>query len=154
MAHRVQFVRAVVSTSLLAASAVAVTAMPAHAGQYFMSTNDSGMAGGGAVFTADGDHVRLCDTQADGAYMRLQVFNVTKDPNQHECTIKSAPQDSTNECFAVNASMGQPWNRAEKHCFHLRIWLVRNGKYVDGSENNAWWRNCNNDGAKNCSGVS
>ncbi|MEW2354281.1 hypothetical protein [Spirillospora sp. NPDC029432] len=116
-----------------------------------MSTNDSGMAGGGVVFTADGDHVRLCDTQADDAYVRLQVFNVTKDPNQLEYTMNATAGEGI--CFDVQADMGQPWNLAEKHCFHFRIWLVKDGEYVDGSENNEWWRNYNNDEA-NCRGVN
>ncbi|MEW2354282.1 hypothetical protein [Spirillospora sp. NPDC029432] len=141
----------VASIALLAGVAVPLMAAPAQAAEYRM---DTPIFGGFVEFVAKGDKVRVCDTIMDDAYVRLQVFNVTKDPNQHEYTIKSAPQDSTNECFAVNASMGQPWNLAEKHCFHLRIWLVKDGKYVDGSENNEWWRNYNNDGAKNCSGVN
>lgn len=139
-----------VSVVPLAGVVLALTSTPAHAAEYLMFTKD-GRPGGSVKFTAAGDKVHLCDLQADGKRVKLRVMNVTKDPNQIEYTIDASGLQA---CADVDASMGQPFNLAEKHCFNFDIWLSDNGRRLQDSTNIAQWRNYNNDGAVPCPGVN
>ncbi|MGC9541842.1 hypothetical protein [Streptomyces sp. UG1] len=119
-------------------------------GPFFaMETNDSGQQGGVVYFEPVGDEVSIYDQQSDGKYVQLDVWNATHDPNTKEYRLSTKGDDEAH----ADASMGQPWNMAEGHCFRFRIRLVSpNGEIVAGSADWANWRN-NDDSRQECPGV-
>ncbi|MFD0904607.1 hypothetical protein [Actinomadura sediminis] len=139
----------------------AAAAVPAHAAEsapevkrdhpgphHWMYTNDD-RSGGKVDFWPQGDIVRISDLQDEGAAVEVTIRNVTKDPDakEYKRTFEGAGWGKE-----FRASMGQPYNMAEKHCFWFRIRLVKNGSVIAGSKDTAQWRNYNNT-KKECPGV-
>lgn len=120
-----------------------------HPGPHHSMRTDDDNPGGEVDFWPDGDIVRISDLQDDGATVQVTVRNETKDPDVGEYT-----RTFQGAGFGVEyrASMGQPYNLAEKHCFWFRIRLIKNGQVVSGSTDTAQWRNYNNTD-KECPGV-
>jgi hypothetical protein len=117
--------------------------------EHFLATGDDN-PGGYVTFQPGDDKVELCDSQADGASVELDVWNVTKDPDVYEYGMSESHADLS--CNIVNAAMGQPYNLAEDHCFRFRIRLRKNGNIISGTTNSAQWRNYNNT-RDTCPGV-
>lgn len=105
---------------------------------HWMYTNDSGDAGGRVDFWPNGDRVKLCDQQSDGARVRLRVENVSKG-GKREYDLEASGKD---DCSSSDPSE-QPGNLAEGDCFRFEIRLFNNGTEVDGSYDGAQWRNYN-----------
>ncbi|OLT31855.1 hypothetical protein BJF79_08660 [Actinomadura sp. CNU-125] len=105
--------------------------------------------GGKVDFWPQGDIVRVSDRQDDGAAVEVTVRNETKDPDKHEYKERFQGAGFGKE---FRASMGQPWNLAEGHCFWFRIRLIKNGEVISDTKDTAQWRNYNNR-KKECPGV-
>ncbi|MFF5264268.1 hypothetical protein ACFY4C_35535 [Actinomadura viridis] len=120
-----------------------------HPGPHHWMYTDDDNSGGRVDFWPQGDIVTISDMQDDGAAVEVTVRNETKDPDKREYreTFQGYGWSKT-----FRASMGQPWNLAEGHCFRFRIRLIKNGQVVDKSKDIAQWRNYNNT-TKECPGV-
>ncbi|MFF3558245.1 hypothetical protein ACFYXL_33080 [Streptomyces tsukubensis] len=138
-------------TGVACLGAMAATASPAQAAEphHWMYTNDRSDKGGRVDFWPQGDKVRLCDTQSDGAHVDLVVVNVTKDPNQKEYGLEIGGAGCCQEVDSSNAGA----NLAEGDCFKFVIRLIKDGREVVPSEDKAQWRNYNNS-ERNCDGVT
>ncbi|MGV2919614.1 hypothetical protein [Streptomyces alfalfae] len=121
-------------------------------GPNFHMYTDDGAHGGYVEFYPRGDYVGLTDRTGDGRSVEIDVWNETKDPDKYEFGFVERRGD--NHTTYSDASMGQPYNMAERHCFKFRIRLVDNGSVVPGTTDYAQWRNYNeNGGNQNCDDV-
>jgi hypothetical protein len=112
-----------------------------------MYTNEFSTVGkGGRVdFLPVGDIVELCDSKRDGRSAKLGVFDQTGFFTKYEIEASGY-----GKCTKVSASRGSYFNLAENHCFKFEIYLLdSDGDIVPGSEDDAYWRNCN-DAKVNC----
>ena len=133
-----------------AAAPVSASALAAdHPGPHHWMYTDDDNPGGRVDFWPQGDIVRISDTQDDGAAVEVTVRNETKDPDKGEYKRMFEGAGWGKE---YRASMEQPYNLAEGHCFWFRIRLIKNGEVVSGSKDTAQWRNYNNTD-KECPGV-
>jgi hypothetical protein len=129
---------------------LAFTATPALASNGAARTDNYTILQSGFSFSFApvGDRVEVCDIAADGARAVLTVTNVTKDPNVKEYDIEAVGEGN---CRRVDASMGQPWNLAETHCFRFRARTENNGE--EGPSVIVQLRNYNDLGPLECPGV-
>ncbi|MFV2176721.1 hypothetical protein ACFHW2_18255 [Actinomadura sp. LOL_016] len=133
-----------------APTAARTSAMAAdHPGPHHWMHTDDDNPGGRVDFWPQGDIIRISDTQDDGAKVEVTIRNETKDPDKREYKRSF---EGAGWGIEYRASMGQPYNFAEGHCFRVRIRLIKNGEVVSGSKDNAQWRNYNNT-TKECPGV-
>ncbi|MGH8794246.1 MAG: hypothetical protein ACRDXX_16565 [Stackebrandtia sp.] len=124
----------------LTASAAAVVlsftlASPAQAHDEAMNTDDDN-PGGRVEFTANGDVVKLCDTQDDGHGVMLRVFDDTSHIYKYN---KQHNADQPGKCWTYRASMGGDYNLREDNLFQFTICLLDDTvhKYCD----EAYWKN-------------
>ncbi|WUI03993.1 hypothetical protein OHR68_20085 [Spirillospora sp. NBC_00431] len=119
------------TTAITAAFAPAASAAPT----YKMHTDD-GNPGGRVTFQPNGDVVELCDIEADGWAVFLDVNNYTKDKNEYDYRI-----GGNGRCQTFRASLGQPYNLAEGDTFRFKICLQKGSKrdFCDM----AYWANVN-----------
>lgn len=111
----------------------------------------AGCGVGYADFYPDGDRMTVCDVYANDLGVRVSVWNQTKDPDVHEYYLSDG-NGSGNSCNSKDASDGQPWNMAEKHCFSLGVYQTLDGSQI-GPRTVVQVRNYNVDGPVDCSGV-
>lgn len=117
------------------ATSVAVVT-PAFAWDQDMYTDDPS-PGGRVRFEATGDIVEVCDIEADGFGVYLEVHDNTSGITKYSLRISG-----NNECQTVRASMGGSYNLAENHVFRFKICLVRGSespRYCDTQ----YWANVN-----------
>ena len=124
-------------TAALAATASLASATPASAATWdeWMYTDDSD-SGGVVRFRADGDVVQLCDIDADGARVNLEVYN-TSQGGRWQYGLKVG---GNGNCIEARASFGGPYNLREGDVYEFRIWLSKD-PYVSLDE--AHWLNEN-----------
>ena len=129
---------------VLGLAASVFVASPANAEpsgpHYWMYTNDNFSPHGGKVdFYSDGDHVKLCDTRADGRRVHLLV----QDADNRYTVLYYLEASGNGVCDAAHASDGGSHNLPEGHCIYFDIWLTDSGVYILGSEDTAQWANDN-----------
>jgi hypothetical protein len=114
-----------------------VAPSPAHAEDWdeWMYTEDI-FAGGRVEFRAYGDVVKLCDTDADGHKVWLQVRDDTDGKLQYTYTI-----GGEDRCQEFRSSLGGKYDLAEGHTFEFKICLM----HYDHKEfcDTAYWKNNN-----------
>ena len=131
---------AVLVLALAGTLAVATPANALSGPHYWMYTNDNFDPHGGKVeFWADGDHVILCDTRADGRSVHLEV----DDASNGYVKKYTLTASGNGVCQAAHASDGGSHNLPEYHCIYFDIWLTDSGVYILGSEDTAQWANDN-----------
>ena len=144
---RRRFVTAAFVAVLTAAlSVTGVSQAQAYAGpHHWMYTNDDN-PGGRVDFWPDGDIVKVCDLQADGHRVTVQVSRWYPGDYHSDYRVEAV---GNGDCTTVRASMGQPWNLLEGACMHFDIRLFDNGYLnFDSPDEAAWWNDNNDKG--NC----
>jgi hypothetical protein len=126
---------AVASLCAVAMAGTIALAPGAMADTYTMHTDDTD-PGGRVKFNPNGDVVEICDIEADGHAVFLDVNNYTKGTNEYTYQI-----GGDGRCQTLRASLGQPWDMAEGDVFRFQICLVRDSvrNYCDTAN----WANVN-----------
>ena len=99
----------------------------------WMYTDDAD-SGGRVRFQRNGDVLELCDIEADGHGVRLDVYDYTAVKHKYHYFI-----GGNGRCQTLRASLGGRYDLAEGHVFQFRICLVKDGRasYCD----TAYWEN-------------
>ncbi|GAA3755853.1 hypothetical protein GCM10022225_46050 [Plantactinospora mayteni] len=126
------------AAAALAAAASLTFAAPASAATWdeWMYTDDAD-PGGVVRFRADGDVVQLCDIEADGWKVYLDVDDNTQSLHKYELSV-----GGNGNCIETRASFGSPYDLREGNVFRFTIWLDNDdnpGSYGD----TAYWANVN-----------
>jgi hypothetical protein len=126
--------------TVLAVCAAAMTASiigspAASAASYTMHTDD-GDPGGRVKFETDGDVVTLCDIEADGWGVYLNVRDQTQNIFKYQYTI-----GGDGNCQTFRASLGGAYDLRENSVITFKICLRKDGddSYCDTSN----WANVN-----------
>ena len=98
----------------------------------WMYTDDAG-SGGRVQFRAYGDVMRLCDVEADG---RAVALDVTDQTTGHTYSRRIGGEG---RCLELRASLGAPYDLAEKHLILVQIILTKVGEPGTGRDSAVWW---------------
>jgi hypothetical protein len=129
---------ALAATALFGLGVAVVPVSPASATEWdeWMYTDDSD-PGGRVQFEAYGDVMRLCDIEADGYAVYLEVWDYTSQTYKYDYTI-----GGDGRCIELRASLGAPYNLAEGHVFRVSVALAKDGYYAYYKDE-AYWENNN-----------
>jgi hypothetical protein len=135
----------VLALALAGTLAVATPASADPSGPHYWMYTDDSRNGGRVDFWSNGDHVLLCDIEADGRSANLRVA----DASNAFITLYYLKASGNGVCDAAHASDGGTHNLPEGHCIWFQIFLTDNGDFVSGSGDTAQWAN-DNEFAYNC----
>jgi hypothetical protein len=98
---------------------------------------DDGDPGGRVQFKAYGDIMRLCDIEADGYAVYLEVWDYNTGALQYNYQI-----GGNGRCIELRASLGGKYDLTEGHAFRVKISLAKDG-YGGYYRDEAIWLNDN-----------
>jgi hypothetical protein len=116
--------------SLLSATAASATVDPPSGGWDHTWTTTDGDKGGTVYISEYGDHVSVCDTDADGYAPRVRISNEEGSvPGAYDARYTLTASGGLGSCASASASQGGVYDLPENTSIGVTIWLGPDYKY-------------------------